>query len=185
MLPNSLKSYARLPVVLVLLALAFGSCTSRYRLDLFQVTDGERRKVKIEQTQYLPGTVLTVLDAEIKIVPGDGNVVVVTTGTRGGQNKRETEYVLSFDEYVRCRLHLQLDWPLKAGTVSLPDNAYVQLLGQYEWPPEAKIFYPESGQLVIDSVTSKNLFATVNGLFRNNADMTYEYDGSFKVKISD
>ena len=31
----------------------------------------------------------------------------------------------------------------------------------------------------------KNLYATVSGLFRNNADLTYEFDGSFKVKISD
>jgi hypothetical protein len=185
MLPNSLKSYNWLPVILILLAVVFGACTSRYRLDLFQVADGERKKVKIEQTQYVPGTVLSMLNGEIKVVPGDGNVVVVTTGTRGGQTKREVEYVLSFDEYLRCRLHFQLAWPLKAGTVDLPGNAYLQLMGQYEWPPDARIFSPESGQLVVDSVTSKNLYATVNGLFRNNADMTYEFDGSFKVKISD
>ncbi len=149
------------------------------------MTDGERRKVKIEQTEYIPGTVVTVLDGEIKVVPGDGNLAVVTTGTRGGQTRRKVEYVLSFDKYLRCRLYFQLAWPLRADTVNLPEKALLHLLGHYEWPPEATIFYPQSGQLVVDSVTSKNLYATINGLFRNIADLTYEFDGSFKVKISD
>ena len=186
MLRYSLKSGVWLPAIFILLAVIIGACTSRYRLDLFQVTNGERKKVKIEQTQYVPGTVLSALNGEIKVVPGDGNVAVVTTGTRGGQTKREAEYVLSFDEYLRGRLYFQLAWPLRAAdTVDLPGNAYLHLLGQYDWPPEATIFSPQSGQLVVDSVTSKNLYATVSGLFRNNADLTYEFDGSFKVKISD
>ena len=185
MLPHSTKSYARISIALILLAVIVGACTSRYRLDLYQTTDGERRKVKIEQTQYVPGAVVNVLDGEIKVVPGDGNLAVVTTGTRGEQTTREVEYVLSFDEYLRCRLYFQFAWPLKAGTVDLSENALMHLMGHYEWPPDAAIFYPESGQLVVDSVTSKNLYATVNGLFRNSTDLTYEFDGSFKVKISD
>jgi hypothetical protein len=179
------KSHSRVMATVILLAAIIAGCTSRYRLDLFQVYGNERKKVKIEQTQFVPGTVLSKLEGEIKVVPGEGNVAVITTGTRGAQTKREIEYVLSFDEYQRCRLYFQLTWPLRADTVDLISNSYVQLLGHYHWQPEATLFAPVSGQLVVDSVTSKNLYATLNGLFRNSADLTCGFDGSFKVKISD
>ena len=185
MLLETLKSNTRLPIALTLLAMLAGACSSRYRLDFYQVNDGERRKIKIEQTQYVPGSVLSLLEDEIKVVSGDGNVAVVTTGTRGERTKREIEYVLSFDEYLRTRLYFQFSWPLRADTTELRDNSLMQLMGHYEWTPAERVFLPQSGRLIVDSVTSKNVFATVSGVYRNSADITYEFDGSFKVKISD
>lgn len=163
--------------------LLFG-CASRYRLDLHMTGEGHRKKVKVEKTEFIPGTALNDPYADEKIVAGSTSTAILTTGTRWERSEDFRAFMLGFDEYLKCRLYLQLPYPPTASTIDLPGNSFVHLLGRYDLPAESKIFLPVSGSVIVDSATSKSLFGTIDGRYENSSGAPLEFDGRFKVKIT-
>jgi hypothetical protein len=168
---------------LVVAAALLVSCTSRYRLELFLTTESVTKKVKVEQTEYVPGSVLNDPYAREKLIRGDGSALVVATGTRLRPAADRRVFMFGFDEYLRCRIYIQLHQDLAAGAIELKDNSFVQVLGRYDLPTEAKIFLPDSGRIVVDSVTSRHLFVTIHAKYENREQVPLAFDGRFKARL--
>ncbi|MFH1373634.1 MAG: hypothetical protein ABII79_07560 [bacterium] len=171
----------RFVCLLCTLTLLIG-CASRYRLDLYLTSEGYRKKIKVEEASFLYDTALNDPYARRKTIPGEAATVVVTTGTRWQQPDDKRVFALGFDEYLRCRLYLQLPPMPVAGTVELPGNSFVHLLGRFDVATESKIFLPESGAFVVDSITSKHLFGTIHGLYQNDSGAPIQFDGQLKIR---
>jgi len=167
-----------LPLLLTL------SCTSRYRLDFYMVSGEQSKKVKIEQTEYVQGATITDPYADEKLKPGIGNCIILNIGTRGEQLQVSLSTLVGYDEYFRCLVYLQLPPEPKPDTVNLIDESFTHVLGQYDIPHDQKIFLPDSGVLVVDSLAGKHLYATMTGYYRNQLDATIGFNGQFKVKIA-
>ena len=159
-------------------------CASRYRLDLYMMAEGHRKKVKIEGTEFIRGSQLNDPYADQKVVVGSLSTVVVTTGTRWRQSEDKRVFMFGFDEYLKCLIYVQLPPVPGKDTIGLPGNSFVHVLGRYDLPAEDKIFLADSGAFFVDSVTSKNLFGTIQGRYKNRSASTLHYDGRFKVRIA-
>ena len=184
MLNSHYKVYGRIILFSSLMLLVFIGCTSRYRLDLYMSLGEKQKRVKVERTEFVLDAELGDPFADQKIIAGDGGVVIVTTSARGDKLETELEGIFGFDEYLSSRLLLEVKQPLQKDSSNLVGSSFVHLLGKYDWTPEAKIFMPQEGYLKIDSVTSKNLFGTVDGTFLNEREQEIAFNGRFKVKIS-
>ena len=172
------------PVVAIILVLMqLVACTSRYRLDLYLISDETRWKIKVEQTQYIVDGVLGTPMAEEKIVPGNGNCIVLMTGTRGKNVDTDPSTLVSYDQYLRYRIYLQLPARPQTGSFELVNNSFVQLMGHYEVSADQKVFLPRMGRLVIDSISGKHLYGDIDGRFTNNQGEPVALQGKFKVKI--
>lgn len=167
----------------VLATSILAGCASRYRLPLLLTADEVTRKVKVEETTCFRGSVLNDPDAREKILSGPGNVVRLTIGTRGKRNPALPYSVLAYDEYMKLYVYLQLAENPRRDTIPLVRNSFVQLLERYEQSPQDKIFRPESGDVVVDSIVSKRLFGTIRGEFKNPKGAPISLDGRFSVKI--
>jgi hypothetical protein len=178
------KTWKQVLWVLVGSVLLFG-CASRYRLDLYMTSEGATRKVKIEKAELLDGSALNDPYARQKTIDGIATTVIITTGARWHQPKDKRVFMLGFDEYLKCRIYIQLPQTPAADTIDLRGNSFVHLLGRYDLPAESKIFLPVLGTFVVDSVTSKNLFGTINGRYENRSGAPLGFDGQLKVKIID
>ena len=170
-------------VSLLSLLLLVGSCTSRYRLDLYMTTDSERTKVKVEQARYIPGVVLVNPLLGEPMQSGNGSVVILNLGFRGSKLTGFVEFGFGLDEYVKHHLYVQLPDLPGTATVQLKKHSFMQLQEHYELSPEAKVFRPTSGICVIDSVTSSTLFGTLDGTFENHDGATVAIEGRFRVKL--
>jgi hypothetical protein len=178
----------RLGLLLIPVIFAVGvACISRYRTNLYMVTEGGQDKIKVEQTEYVVGAVISDPYAEQKIVQGDGNCIILHTGTRGkGLNSDLTESLfLGYDEYLQTLIYIQLPPEPQPGELDLADRSFVQILGRYEQPAEMKIFLPSNGELTIDSIVSQKMFCALDGEYRSNNGDSLTYRGKFKIKIAD
>jgi hypothetical protein len=72
---------------------------------------------------------------------------------------------------------------MKRRQAETPDDT--RQMGRYDLPTESKIFVADSGFVAIDSVTSKDLFGTIRGRYKNRSAATLYFDGRFKVRITD
>jgi hypothetical protein len=174
----------QLLLLLVCSILLFG-CASRYRLDLYLTSEGNQKKVKVEKTELLAGAALNDPYAGQKTIDGFATTAIITTGTRWQQPEDKRVFMLGFDEYLRCHIYIQLPQTPAADTIDLQGNSFVHLLGRYDLPAESKIFLPSSGTFVVDSVTSKHLFGTIHGQYENRSGTPLDFDGQFKMKITD
>ena len=118
-------------------------------------------------------------------MPGTRSTAVITTSMRGRETDSEGSQVLGFDEFLRVRIYLEFPAPLLPDTLSLKGRSYIHMLGRYEMAAENKIFRPDSGSLVIDSVAKKHLFASIDGTFLNPDSLVLTCRGQFKIKIQD
>ena len=177
-----MKILIRTAVFFSLLLLVL-SCASRYKYELYQIADDIRRKVKVEATQFVPNAVLGDPNSLEKFVPGTGNTIIVTTGTRGLTHEADTYSVMRFDEYLRCDVYFEVSNPLKVETVPLVDNSYLWIRGRYDQAAGSKLFMPESGELSIDSLRGDHLFGTLRGVFQNSDKVPLSFDGHFKAKF--
>ncbi len=178
----------RTGILLIPLILTLGpACISRYRTDLYMVTESGQDKIKVEQTEYVVGAVISDPYAEQKIVQGDGNCIILHTGTRGKGLKSDlTEtWFLSYDEYFQTLIYIELPPEPQAGEFDLADRSFVQILGRYEQSAETKIFLPSDGELTIDSIANQRMFCALDGEYRNNSGDSLTYRGKFKIKIAD
>ncbi len=177
-------SFARIILATTLIAVLATACTSRLRLDLFVLEGEDRIKVKVEKTEYMIGTVLGDPMSRDKVEPGDGNILVLITGSRGQTLDKKALEMVSWDRYTRYRVFVQLASTVEAGRIALKDRALVQLMGRYELDSEAKLYHPAQGDLIIDSIAGNKLYGTIDGQFKNNGDETVAFEGQFKAKIS-
>lgn len=170
----------------VVLFLAAGACSSRYRLNLAVTTEGIRKDFKVEQTQFVTGGVLADPYSDPKVATGDGNAVVLTLGTRWDKPlpTGQTIKLVSFDEYLRMRLYLGLPAVLEPGLFETEGRSFVQLLERYDWSPEARMFVARGGFFTVDSVVSKMIFVTIDNRYQNQAGDSLNVSGQFKLKIS-
>jgi hypothetical protein len=176
----------RIKLVISVLFIAFvlqASCASRYRLDFLMDTGHGTMKAKINGTQVVLEAKLNEPYAEKVISSGSGAVLLVSTETRGLKAGLSQSQYFGFDELIRSELYLEFDYPFKKDSIDLSEHAMVQMLGHYSWTPEARIFLPESGYCLIDSVTSDFLYATAKGSFVNNGEKQLSIEGQFRARI--
>jgi hypothetical protein len=171
-------------LISVPLLLAIVTCTSRYRLNLFLVRGEETSKVKVEKTEYVMEGVLNTPLAQEKIVKGPGNCIVLITGTRGETVRTDVSTLVGYDTYLRYKVFLQLPSRPDKATLPLENSSFVQLLGQYDIPLEEKMYLAREGSLVVDSISDKHLFGTIDGNYENNLGEPISFRGRFRVKIS-
>jgi hypothetical protein len=89
------------------------------------------------------------------------------------------------DEYARCDIHFGLDSVVSPGSIDLKNRSYLWVKGRYDQPAASRLFLRDSGTLVIDSVTSSRLYATLSGVYVNAEKLPLRFDGQFRVKIRD
>ncbi len=180
--PHSHTCIRLLLLILSLSSFVVG-CTSRYRMSLYLVAESKRKKVKIEQTEFIPGMALGDPTIGEKPHPGESDIFVVATGVRGKRAENEDSRLFSFDEYLRCRLFVQLPKDFTAGAIPALKNAFVQILGRYDQPLEQRLYLGRGGTITVDSTNSKHLYATIDALFLNSLDDSLRFDGRFRVKL--
>ena len=146
-------------------------------------TADETKKVKVEGTEFVRDAVLTDPFSDQKLITGDGNCLILNVTTRGDRLEVDKANILGYDEYFRCRVYIQLPAEPAPGSVELQNNSFAHILGRFELPAEAKLFTPESGQLVVDSLTKKYLFGTIDGNYRNSLSDPLSFNGRFKIKM--
>jgi len=173
-----------LKLALVFSLVMLAGCVSRYRMDLFLITDGESQKLTIEESTLVPYSVIGNPYADVKLRPGSSHTLKLITSMRGKPLYTRPEMVFALDEYYRCCFFVHLPAQPRAESIPLVDQSFVQVLGQWEVPTEEKIFLPVSGDLVVDSVVSKKLYATIDGRFENRSGKSLKYRGRFKASIS-
>jgi len=178
------SNWYRACIFVVFGSLLFG-CASRYRVELFLLQHDQRTKVKVEKSEYLIGTVLSDPRSQDKVVPGDGNCLVIVTGSRGRTLDTKAEDLVSFDRYDRYCVFLQLPSVPTPDTIPLAGNSLVQQLGRYEVEEEVKMYFPIEGTMVVDSLSGKRLFGGIDGRFENRLKETIAFQGQFKVKIAE
>ena len=174
-------------ITVLLITAAFIGCVSRYSMSLYMVANDEQKKVKIDGTEYVTKVNIDDPFAANKLVPGNGNCIILRTGTRGAQYKTDmTEsFFLGYDEYLRTLVYLEVPGEPVADSIALTDkNSFVQVLGRYEQSEEEKIFLPQSGSLVIDSIAGNRMYCTLDGKYANREGTPLNYVGQFKIKIA-
>jgi len=178
-----MRKHNSLFTTLILIVLSLAACTSRYRLDLYMVREGERKKVGVEESEFLMDVVIgNPYTRDNKLVAGDGNCLIISTGTRGATQTAGQSDVLSWDRYLRFEIYMQLPLGKPSGRIPLKDNSFLNLLGHFERPVDETVYMPESGDLLIDSATDSHLFGTLNGEFANSAGERIGFEGQFKAK---
>jgi hypothetical protein len=120
-----------------------------------------------------------------KVQPGDGNTLILITGSRGSAIGTKAEDLVTFDRYIRYRLFVQLPLVVKPIRVELEGHSFVQLLGHYDRPAEDKMYLPRRGTLQVDSLADERLFGTLTGDFENRLGETVGFEGQFKARIED
>jgi hypothetical protein len=166
-------------VMIVLLC----ACTSRYRLDLYVTEDGQARRVDVNETQYAMGFVAGEALPDQQLIPGSGNSLILTAGTRNRQQAGQRDGVLSFDEYTRYRIWMELPLIVKPGTYPLTGKSVLFVLGRYDQPAASKLFSARSGTFTVDSVAGDRMYATLAGEYRNDSDKPVSVKGQFRARI--
>ncbi|MBD3331481.1 hypothetical protein GF356_01420 [candidate division GN15 bacterium] len=169
-----------------LLLVVANACTSRYALELFMHHDTESEEVNVEDTQIHANQALGDIHANWKLVDSpNSHVLFLDVGTRGEmiETREHVTIVFSFDRYVRTRLYCELPSPVKPGELLLEDRSLVQVLGLYDISPQDKLYFPEGGRLVIDSVVSGWMFATIYADYSNHLDDMLGFTGRFKANV--
>jgi hypothetical protein len=177
-----MNRFSRLLILITGLLLV--ACASRYRLDLFLIDEYDRYKMEIDQTVFTPNTQLNNPFDSPSVVQGDHNTVMISTGRRGGPDERISTFGFSVDQYIVYRLYLEFPLEMQPGSVSLVDHSFVRLMKYYEIPVDEKIFLPISGQFVIDSVRSNDVFGTFQeARWENKNGITVEFAGRLRFEI--
>ncbi len=171
--------------VLVLLFLTFlAGCTSRYRMELFEVRGEGQRKIKVEKTQYITGAVLADPMAAEKVVKGNGSCIVLNTGARGDMAETDKATLVGYDKYLRYMIYMQLPQNVRVETYPLDDRSFAHLLGEYELPAGEKMFLCTGGSLVVDSIPKKHLYGEIKADYENAKGEPVTFQGRFRVKVA-
>jgi hypothetical protein len=175
------RQYLYAPAIILIALL--GSCTSRYRLDLYVTEEGKARRVDVSETQYAKGFVLADVSSDQQMVPGLGNCLVLMASTRTRRDDAPREGALSFDEFTRYRIWVELPPVVKPGAYPLPGKSFVYVLGRYDQPTGSKLFPANSGAITVDSLAGGRIYATLVGEFRNASAKPVSVKGQFRAKV--
>lgn len=172
-------------LLLSLVIIAVFGCTSRLKTNLFVEHKEELKKVSVEKTELIKNSQISDPFADNKITTGNEQTAIITISTRWGENQTPTfsDKLLAFDKYWKARLYFELPEDSKPAKIDFQGNTLMHLLGHFHWKPEEKIFLPQSGFYTIDSLNGDKLFITVDGQFKNEADMLYKISGNYKIKV--
>lgn len=174
----------RLMMIYIFAMLTVIGCPSRYRLDLFVINNNINKKVKVAQTRFFENTSISNPFADSKLIAGESNTAILTTTTRWKKGKTDISMIISFDEYWKAHLYLQLPHTMKTGKYEIEHKSFVQILGQYDIDPKEKIFLPTSGFYTIDSLISKKAFISISCDYKNSAGKSLGFNGKFKLKVA-
>lgn len=159
------------------------ACTQRYKLVLSATLDSRTQAVKPDGTEFFPGMRL-VPELPEQFERGNGNVLVVVLPIDGERASAEKPELIAFDQRLAVRLYLQLQEQLSTGTQSFTDStSYLLLLGDYTMSETDRLFRPLSGELTIDSLVGKQLFATIDASFENPFSRQLQLRGQFKGRV--
>jgi len=167
----------------VILIAAAAGCVSRYRVALFMDADNRRRQVKVEQTQLVIDSRLGDPFGEQKILSGSNKCLVLMTSARGKRSDSAWTQVFAYDEVLKVRLFIELPSSFHPARMALKQRSFAQMLGRYMVPPEQKVFLPDTGNLVIDSLTKDHLYGTIGARFVNTKGEPLVFDGQFRARI--
>lgn len=173
----------RLCLAGILIIAATSGCVSRYRLALHLSVDDMHRQVKVEQTQLVLGARLGDPFSEQKILSGSNKCLVLLTSTRGQRSDSAWTQVFAYDEVLKVRLFVEIPPSIRPSRIALKEHSFAQMLGRYLVPPEQKIFLPDTGALVIDSLTKDYLYGTIGARFLNTKGEPLSFDGQFRARI--
>ncbi len=175
--------FSRTALALLFLTI-FASCTSRYRMELFEIRGEEQRKIKVEKTQYINGGILADPMATEKVVKGRGSCIVLNTGARGDMADTDKATLVGYDKYLRYMIYMQLPENVRVETYPLNDRSFAHLLGEYELPAEDKMFICTGGSLVVDSIPKKHLYGEIKADYENAKGEPVTFQGKFRVKVA-
>jgi len=167
----------------ILSIIVLASCYGKYARNLYMTFNEAQSKIKIEESKYIPGSVIANPFHDVKIKSGDGSILTIVTGHRGKTMKDMTDIMIGFDKYVKHTIYFQLPALPDTGTYQLKDRSLIQLMAHYELSESSKIFLPVSGFIAIDSINGNKMFGTVRGKYENNDSTPLELDGNFTVKM--
>lgn len=170
--------------VLLLFALTL-ACTSRYRLDLNMTLGEQTRSLDIETTRYLEQAELGNPLAEQKVMRGEKTVILVRGSTRGMrlESAQEIPTGLSFDEYLKTDIYVELPAEPTVAVLPLAGRSIVHVLERYYQPLEEKVFLAVgAGEITVDSITDDYLFASLRGRYENRSRQVLVLSGSFRAR---
>jgi len=170
-------------IVVALVIVAAGGCVSRYSLDLFMYADNVRRQVKVEQTQLVIDSRLGDPYADQKILAGQDKCLILMTSARGQRTDSSWTQVFAYDEVLKTRLFIQLPPKVQPYRLTLKERSFAQMLGRYTVPADEKVFLPDTGDLVIDSLTKDHLYGTIGARFMNKKGEPLSFEGKFRARI--
>jgi hypothetical protein len=170
--------------LLALIVLLGLGCSSRYRLNMYRVEGEVRRGIDVEETTFAINTKLNDPYGVPKVITGDRSTVVISVSWRGETISGGERFGLGFDRYIRYRIYMEMPMLPKPATIDLRGNSFVRLMQFYEIPPDDKIFLPVSGQFIIDSVKSDDVYATFrDGRWENKQGLAVRFEGSLKFPV--
>jgi hypothetical protein len=170
----------------LLLIAGLTGCASRYALDLFMQHDSQIEKVNVEYTAIHRNQAMGDTQATWKLTDSPNSHVLILEAAWRGETiatREEVTIVFAFDRYVRTRLYYELPTLLTPGRLPAVGHSLVQILGLYDIPERDKLYAPDDGHLVIDSVTSKWLFATIKADFSNHMGDRLQFNGQFRASL--
>ncbi len=179
------KSFTWLTIaVLLVQTMQIAGCASRFRQDLYLTGEGPRKRVKIEHTQLIRDADLSDPQEQTKYKAGDHNVAVLTVSTRHNRpDSSGTAWEFSFDESWRADVYIQMPEPIQPGRYNLQGLSYAVLIEQYQLTNDQRAFYALSGDFVVDSISMRDAFVTINGKYANAKQESMTLDGTFKLKF--
>ena len=174
-------------VLLGLIFLATGACSSRYSLALYEIVGDERNRVKIEDALYVKGLNLADPTHANFIIPGDNHLAALAfhlSGTiKPATSSRE---LVSFRERLTYRMYIPLPADLTNGPITLEgSNAFVKDLHSFDSPDSVRIFKYSAGNVILDSLNSSKIYLSIDATFTNALNMDLKYTGSVKLKKND
>ena len=174
-------------IALGLVILAFGACSSRFSVDLFEIVGDERNKVKIEDAIYVEGLHLADPTHANFIIRGDNHLAALAFHLSGkikpASSSRE---LVSFRERLNYRMYIPLPADLTIGPISLAGtNAFVKDLHSFDSPDSVRIFRYSAGDVILDSLNSSKVYLSIEATFTNALNMELKYTGAVKLKKND
>ncbi|MBI5266130.1 MAG: hypothetical protein HY851_02745, partial [candidate division Zixibacteria bacterium] len=109
--------------------------------------------------------------------------LVLMTSTRGQRSDSAWTQMFAYDEVLKVRLFIELPPSIQPSRIPLKERTLRQMLGRYLIPPDQKVFLPDTGALVIDSLTKDYLYGTIGARFVNTKGEPLSFDGQFRARI--
>lgn len=170
-------------LLLLLILFSVVGCTARYRLVMQVSYEDQTSILKPAGTRFYPGAAAVPSPTET-IIPGEGNLLVLSLPVPGARAGEAGVELLAFDQRLVARVYLPLGSAPGPGSMPLrQEESYLLLLGDYLMPEQERQFSPVDSRLVIDSLVGRKLFATIEARFINSNQQVIAITGQFRAPI--